>query len=164
MRFSDVEMKHQAILKGLRLKRTPKRLALLDILGSQPTYLTPPEIWARMKDRFKRIGLPTVYRNLEMLSESGVITKFLHPNRQLCYYYCKKGRHHHHFVCFSCGRIEDMDYCWAETLRKDVEERLKGKMTGHVLQVNGTCKECLKLPRRQRVNRTHKVSRVRAHG
>jgi hypothetical protein len=26
-----------------------------------------------------------------------------------------------------------------------VEKRLKGKMTGHVLQVHGTCKECLKL-------------------
>ena len=139
-----MERKHGSVLKDLRLKQTPKRLAILDILGNEYAYLSPQEVWLRMKQRFKRIGLPTVYRNLEKLSENGIITKVLHPNRQLYYYYCVKGGHHHHFVCFSCGRIEDLDYCWGETLRKDVEKRLKGKMTGHVLQVHGTCKECLK--------------------
>jgi Fur family zinc uptake transcriptional regulator/Fur family ferric uptake transcriptional regulator len=143
-----MEMKHQAALKGLHIKQTPKRLALLEILGGQATYLSPPEIWVRMKQRFKRIGLPTVYRNLEKLSENGIITRVLHPNRQLYYYYCSKGVHHHHFVCYSCGRIEDLDYCWAETLRNDVERRLKGRMAGHVLQVHGTCKGCLKSSRR----------------
>lgn len=162
--FSPMEMKHQSILKGLHLKQTPKRLALLDILGSQATYLSPPEIWLRMKQRFKRIGLPTVYRNLEKLSENGIITRVLHPNRQLYYYYCDKGGHHHHFVCFSCGRIEDLDYCWGETLREDVERRLKGKMIGHLLQADGMCKECLKSRRKQKVDKDQKVRRIRTHG
>jgi len=131
------------ILRSLNLKITPKRLALLDILMNESAYLSPEEIWQRMKNQFRRIGLPTVYRNLEELSERNIISKVTHPNRQLYYYFCANRSHHHHFVCLSCRNVEDINFCALDELRREVKRKHNGKVISHILQVNGYCRDCL---------------------
>lgn len=130
-------------LKKLNLKSTPKRLAILEILMKESVYLSPEEIWKRLKKRFKRVGLPTVYRNLEELAEGNIISKVSHPNRQLYYYLCNNRAPHHHFICFSCRKVEDINFCRLKELEEEVEEKIKGKIFSHILQVNGLCKKCL---------------------
>lgn len=129
--------------RGLNLKSTPKRLALLEILDSERVYLSPEEIWERMKVRFRRIGLPTVYRNLEGLHEGGVISRVIHPNRQLYYYLCRNDEHHHHFVCISCRKVEDVGFCAEKEIEEIVTSEIKGKMLSHILQINGLCNGCV---------------------
>ena len=130
-------------LKQLNLKVTPKRLAILTILMNEPSYLSPEEIWKKMKRQFNRVGLPTVYRNLEELAAGDVISKVTHPNRQLYYYFCANRDHHHHFVCLSCRSVEDINFCGLDTLQKEVRRKLNGKIISHILQVNGYCRNCL---------------------
>jgi Fe2+ or Zn2+ uptake regulation protein len=132
-----------AVLKQLNLKVTPKRLALLEILAQESGYVSPEEVWGKMKQKFGRIGLPTVYRNLEELSEGNVISKVTHPNRQLYYFLCKNTSHHHHFVCLSCRTVEDIDFCAIRELQKEVKKKLSGEIISHILQVNGYCRNCL---------------------
>jgi ABC-type Zn uptake system ZnuABC Zn-binding protein ZnuA len=112
------------ILQKAKLKVTPKRIAILDILGNEPNYVSPEDVWQKMKQKFSRIGLPTVYRNLENLSIRGVITKIIHPNRQLYYYLCTNKRHHHHFICLSCKRVEELeiwlDFSNAQTMVENI--------------------------------------------
>lgn len=129
-------------VKKLGLKATPKRLAILDILSEELIYLGPEEIWRKLQARFKRIGLPTVYRNLEELSQGGVIMKIIHPNRKLYYYYCHNTSHHHHFVCVSCRKVQDLKFCAEEQVIKEVEDTLKGRVVSHLFQVYGLCREC----------------------
>ncbi len=133
-----------SILKKINLKVTPKRLAILEILTNESIYLSPEEVWKRMKKYFKKIGLPTVYRNLEELSAGEIIFKVNHPNRQLYYFFCRNRSHHHHFVCLSCRNVEDINFCKLEELEEKVKNDLRGKIISHVLQVNGLCKKCLK--------------------
>ena len=132
------------ILKNLNLKITPKRLALLDILMKESSYLSPEEIWKKMKKQFRMIGLPTIYRNLEELSAKDIVSKVSHPNRQLYYYFCSNRSHHHHFVCLSCRSVEDINFCALDDLRKEVKRKLNGKVISHILQVNGYCSSCLR--------------------
>jgi Fe2+ or Zn2+ uptake regulation protein len=68
-------------IRKLHLKVTPKRLAILDILAGEDGYVSPEKVWERMKGRFGKIGLSTVYRNLEDLAVGGVITKIAKSNR-----------------------------------------------------------------------------------
>jgi Fe2+ or Zn2+ uptake regulation protein len=131
-------------LKQLSLKVTPKRIAIIEILMKEPGYLSPEEIWRKMKRQFNRIGLPTVYRNLEELADGNVISKITHPNRQLYYFFCGNNEHHHHFVCLSCRNVNDINFCAIHELRKEVKKRLNAQVVSHILQVNGLCKECLK--------------------
>lgn len=127
-----------AILRGLKLKITPKRRAILEILAGEGGYASPEEVWHKLKHRFDRVGLPTVYRNLEELASGGAISKIIHPNRQLYYYYCGNREHHHHFVCLSCRRVEDVAFCALAELEKAVA----GRIVSHVFQANGYCREC----------------------
>jgi Fe2+ or Zn2+ uptake regulation protein len=131
-------------LKRLNLKITPKRVAILEILMKEPFYLSPEQIWKKMKKRFLKIGLPTVYRNLEELSERNVISKVTHPDRQLYYYLCQNQSHHHHFICVSCRRVEDINLCGVRDAEREVEKKIGGKVLSHIMQVNGLCKKCLK--------------------
>lgn len=133
-------MQHfDALLRDLNLKITPKRRAILDILAGEGGYASPEEVWRKLKHRFARIGLPTVYRNLEELAVGGVVTTILHPDRKLYYYYCDNRSHHHHFVCLSCRRVEDVAFCGLA----EIEKRVGGRVVSHIVQVNGFCRTCL---------------------
>jgi Fur family transcriptional regulator, ferric uptake regulator len=131
-------------LKQLNLKVTPKRIAIIGILMKEPGYLSPEEIWRKMKRQFKRIGLPTIYRNLEELADGNIISKITHPNRQLYYFFCGNNEHHHHFVCLSCRNVDDINFCAIHDLQKEIKKKLNAQVVSHILQVNGLCKECLK--------------------
>lgn len=133
---------HISTLKELNLKATPKRMAILTLMGQQSTYTSPEDIWLKLKGEFKRIGLPTVYRNLEELAEGGIITKVIHANRQLYYYYCTNRSHHHHFVCVACRKVEDVAFCGMEKIEREIGERMGGTVLSHVVQVNGLCRVC----------------------
>jgi Fur family transcriptional regulator, ferric uptake regulator len=133
---------HALALKEAKMKTTPKRLAILEILDGETAYASPEELWKRLRDRFDRLGLPTVYRNLEELAESGVISKVIHPNRQLYYYFCRNREHHHHFVCLSCRKVEDIPACGIEALEREVVVKNVGKVLSHILQLNGLCSGC----------------------
>lgn len=135
-------MDTQSSLKNIGLKVTPKRLAIIDILAGELRYLSAEEVWNVMKDRFKQIGLPTVYRNLEDLSQGGLIIKIIHPDRKLYYYYCHNTNHHHHFVCVSCRKVQDLQFCGEEQIVREVEDTLKGKVVSHLFQVYGLCQDC----------------------
>jgi Fe2+ or Zn2+ uptake regulation protein len=137
-------------LKQLNLKITPRRLAILEILKEESVFLSPEEIWKRLRTRFKKIGLPTVYRNLEELAEGNIISKINHPNRQLYYYLCPNQSPHHHFICLSCHKVEDLNFCILKELEEEVIKKIRGKVLSHILQVNGLCKECFKRSKNDR--------------
>jgi Fe2+ or Zn2+ uptake regulation protein len=143
MQEQRMHEQHLTTLKQLNLKATPKRLAILSILARESTYCSPEEVWQRLKSEFGRIGLPTIYRNLEELASGGVISQVLHPNRQLYYHYCANTGHHHHFICVACRRVEDVDACIMAGIEQEVGERIGGRVLSHIVQVNGLCRQCL---------------------
>jgi len=138
-----MKLDFQPLLKGLSLKSTPKRIALLEILDDEKVYLSPEAIWKKMQKRFKSIGLPTVYRILEELHEGNIISRVLHPDRKLYYYLCRNEEHHHHFICVSCSRVEDLHFCAEKEIETLVVKGMKGKVLSHILQINGLCSKCL---------------------
>lgn len=134
---------HALALKQSNMKATPKRLAILEMLSGEKGYASPEELWKRLRDRFERLGLPTVYRILEELAATGLLTKVIHPNRQLYYYFCSNSEHHHHFVCLSCRKVEDISTCGIEALEREVSLRNGSKVLSHILQLNGLCSSCV---------------------
>lgn len=130
------------MLKELRLKVTPKRLAILDFLSSTGTYVSPEEVRQNLQEHFGSIGLPTVYRNLDELATGGIVSKIIHPNRQLYYYFCPNSHHHHHFICISCREVRDLQICAVKGLEEEINRQVRGKVISHILQVNGLCRTC----------------------
>jgi Fe2+ or Zn2+ uptake regulation protein len=134
---------HKAALKKINLKATPKRAAILDILENASVYMSPEEVWDQMRQRFNKIGLPTVYRNLDELAANGFIHNIILPNRQLNYFYCANKSHHHHFICVGCKIVLDIDLCNKNKIKKQVKQKLNGLMLSHLMQINGICENCV---------------------
>ena len=130
------------LLRGLKLKVTPRRCAILEVMAAESTFLSPEELQRKVSERGRNVGLPTVYRILDELAGGGVVTRVLHDNRQLYYYFCANKGHHHHFVCLSCRRVEEIDLCLGEALEQEVAQRIKGALFSHILQLQGLCRAC----------------------
>jgi Fe2+ or Zn2+ uptake regulation protein len=127
------------LLRSLQLKVTPQRLAILEIMRIADTYLSPEEVQEQVQRRANgKVGLPTIYRNLEELSSQGVISKILHPNRQLYYYFCSNRDHHHHFVCLACRTVQDIHDCGCAAMASQID----GQVEFQIMQALGTCRRC----------------------
>jgi Fe2+ or Zn2+ uptake regulation protein len=131
-----------AILKQLKLKVTPRRQEVMNCLGGERFYRSAEEVWNLVKPRLGSIGLPTVYRILDELSEAGVITRIFLPDRKQYYFLCSNREHHHHFVCETCRRVEDVEQCGLDGVSRSIARRSGGRVTSHILQINGICGTC----------------------
>ena len=135
-----------AILKQLKLKVTPRRQEIMNCLGGEESYLSAEEVWSRVNARLGSIGLPTVYRILDELAEAGVVTRIFLSDRKQYYYLCSNQGHHHHFVCESCRRVEDVEQCGLDSVTRAFARRSGGRVTSHILQINGICGSCCQSP------------------
>ncbi|MBI2354453.1 MAG: transcriptional repressor [Deltaproteobacteria bacterium] len=133
------------ILRRLRLKVTPRRLEVMRCLGEEQAYLSAEEVWNRIRPVLGSIGLPTVYRILDELAEAQVVTRIFRSDRTQYYFLCPNQEHHHHFICESCRRVEDVDRCNLDGVAGEIARRSGGLVTSHILQINGVCGECSRL-------------------
>ena len=131
-----------ALLKQLKLKVTPRRQEVITCLSGEQSYLSAEEVWNLIKPRIGSVGLPTVYRILDELAEAGVVTRIFLSDRKQYYFLCATQGHHHHFVCESCRRVEDVEQCGLDGVSRDIARRSGGRVTSHILQINGICGIC----------------------
>jgi Fur family ferric uptake transcriptional regulator len=57
------------------IRLTTQRQIILEELSKVKTHPTASELYDMVRKRLPRIGLGTVYRNLELMAESGIILK-----------------------------------------------------------------------------------------
>jgi Fur family transcriptional regulator, ferric uptake regulator len=127
-------------LKEAGYKLTPRRKAMIAFFSEKNSHVTAEEVWRGLKKKFERCGLPSVYRNLEVLTECGILARIQQRDRKKHYGLCgaEKGRHHHHIICIKCGKVEEIGDCAIAD-----KVRLKGyKVVSHFMQVNGICLRC----------------------
>ena len=128
-------------LKSGGLKITPARLSLLDIFKHVKKPLSVKDV----AESFKGGDLDTVtiYRNLEVLEGLGVLKKIFINNKE-SYYELDSQDHHHHLICKSCGKIEDVAGCKVQVNEKDLLKPSGfSKITGHSLEFFGLCNSCV---------------------
>ncbi|MGH8980930.1 MAG: Fur family transcriptional regulator, partial [Acidimicrobiales bacterium] len=123
---------------------TPMRRLLVEALAESGRPLTVPEILAHAP------GLPqsSVYRNVTTLIDAGVVRKVATSDDHWRVELAEElSGHHHHLVCGSCGRIEDVPP--SPTLEQALREtaRLVAARTGfvvneHRLDLVGVCATC----------------------
>lgn len=136
--------KYKNLLKKNKLKVTPKRLTIINYFLKNRKYFTPIDVWKYMRNKFKKIGLPTVYRNLAEFEKIGILTKIEGEENRFYYGICKKKKdtHHHHIICISCHKIDDIDICNFEKIKNKIEGKTGFIITEHQFFLKGLCKNC----------------------
>jgi Fur family transcriptional regulator, ferric uptake regulator len=122
-------------------RNTNQRRAILHALQSAPGPLTPQEVLERAQDEHERLGLATVYRNLNALSEQGDIIAVHLPNDVPRYEISGRG-HHHHFRCETCGKVFELEGSCPVAVLEGVTLPGGFKVQGHELTLYGVCSAC----------------------
>jgi Fur family peroxide stress response transcriptional regulator len=100
-------MEFLTVLKERGLKATPQRVAVLRELGKK-THPTMEEMYIGIREENPTISLATVYKNVNLLKEQGMVIEINMPNGKMRYDYL--ARPHIHLACKNCSCIEDLDY------------------------------------------------------
>lgn len=145
----DSQEQFKSLLKQNGLKVTTQRVAILEVLNSRPgKHLTAEEIYDYVKKKYPEIGIATVYRTIQMLSELNLIDKLNLDDGFVRYEISKKGKedachhHHHHLICLDCGNIYAFQDDLLETLEDRIKETLGFEVVDHEVKLFGHCKKC----------------------
>lgn len=135
------------LLKEKGLKCTRQRLAVLQVLeDSADNHRTAEEIYDLVKKNHPDIGLATVYRTLQLLSELQVIDKVNLDDGCIRYElgreYDFKKHHHHHLICLSCGKIVSYEDDFLEALEAHILESTGFEVADHEVKLYGYCRAC----------------------
>jgi len=145
----DNQEEFKALLKQNGLKVTIQRVAILEVLNSRPgIHLTAEEIYDLVKEKYPDIGMATVYRTIQMLSELNLIDKLILDDGYVRYEISKistedSSHHHHHLICLDCGSIYAFQDDLLEILETRIKDALGFEVVDHKVKLYGHCKNCL---------------------
>jgi len=137
-------------LAGHGYRLTAPRHAVLNILSKSRKHLSAEDIYLAVHKAYPGIGLATVYRTVELLTRTGLVSKFDFGDGSSRYELAKDPdtNHHHHLVCTVCGRVIDYsEFINEETkVLKQIEKTLSKKhnfsIKSHRIYFLGLCNKC----------------------
>ncbi|HVM19213.1 MAG TPA: Fur family transcriptional regulator [Egibacteraceae bacterium] len=127
-------------LREAGLRATRQRLSVLSSLRDRPDAVTAQDLHAELRAAGDTVGLTTVYRTLTALADAGFLDVFTRDGEQafrLC-----GDVHHHHLVCETCNRVEELAADEVERWVNDAAARHGFTPTGHRADIFGICARC----------------------
>jgi Fur family peroxide stress response transcriptional regulator len=127
---------------AVKYRRSKQREKILKILHRTDIHPTASWIYDRLKSEFPHLSVGTVYRNLNILTEQGLVKKI---DCGSTFDRFEATKHpHYHFICEQCSSIFDLD----TPIMKDLEDRLSGlenfTVHSHMIEFFGVCEQCKK--------------------
>ena len=126
--------------RGLRL--TGPRRVVLEVVRGTGSHPTAEWVHRMVRRRLPRVSLGTVYRNLRLLVEEGLVQELPGPHAR---FDGNLGRHHH-FTCVGCGRILDVEGPLCEPQTRAVSARVESAhgltITHQRIEFFGRCPAC----------------------
>ncbi|MFQ5794779.1 MAG: Fur family transcriptional regulator [Candidatus Bipolaricaulia bacterium] len=119
---------------------TEQRQAILAALEGDTSHPTADRVYEKVKGVIPNISLGTIYRNLGLLAEEGLIIELESINGPSHYDYRTEA--HYHFVCDHCGTIYDLEVPGQEGLNHLVGEETGFSVDRHTIVFHGRCTAC----------------------
>ncbi|MDA3792090.1 MAG: Fur family transcriptional regulator [Elusimicrobia bacterium] len=134
---------------GDNFRWTNPRRDLVNIFTKEE-HLSADEAYMKVKQKNPEIGVATVYRNLDFLTERGILNRFRFGDVKARYELrdLEKENHHHHLICESCGKIINYsEFVQREkklinAMEKELSEKHGFQINSHQLHFYGICKDC----------------------
>lgn len=126
-------------------KLTPQRQIILQaFVDNQDKHLSAEDVYSIVRQRSPEIGLATVYRTLELLSDLDVLQKMDFGDGRSRYEISEtnSSHHHHHLICLDCGIVKEFEDDLLETLETVIAKKSKFAIVDHQVKFYGYCQEC----------------------
>ncbi len=124
-----------------KLKRTTEQRELIrQILQQADEHLDADRIYEQARQRSPSISLSTVYRNLQLFKQMGLVEEHQFGSRR--YYEPAPRAKHHHLVCLGCGRVFEFNCPSTERLKSTISKEEGFRVTHAEVRLSGYCPEC----------------------
>ena len=133
-------------LQARQHKMTPQRQTVLQVFLDHPgEHLSAEDVYGILRQGSSEIGLATVYRSLELLSDLELLQKMEFGDG--CSRYevnttDPSEHHHHHLICTTCGKVTEFEDDLLDELEADIQKKMGFHVLNHQVKFYGTCKEC----------------------
>lgn len=126
--------------KGLR--HTPQRVLILEAFLSTERHVSVEELYKLVSKKSRDIGYTTVYRTMNLFSESGLCGETDFGDGVLRFEHKYGHEHHDHLICTKCGRFIEAVNIKIEKMQDNLAKKYGFTPTRHKLQIFGICRKC----------------------
>jgi len=123
-----------------RTRETQQRRVVYEAIQSTQNHPTADWIFERVRNEMPKISLGTVYRNLSVLKDEGLVREVYSTDRRA--HYEAKTTPHAHFVCMGCGEIHDVEGI-AEIEWQTLKDLVGCEISEQRLDFQGLCPVCV---------------------
>lgn len=123
-----------------KYKRSRQREQILELLKGTDIHPTAAWIYDHLKQDLKGLSMGTVYRNLKILLEQGLVVKI--GCGSTYDRFDGNVNPHYHFLCEKCHSLLDIPLEVDENLNRKVDRATDFKTHGHRLEFFGLCAKC----------------------
>ena len=121
-------------------RQTNQRQIILEELAKLKNNPTANDVYDMVRKRLPRIGLGTVYRNLDLMADKVMILKIEVGGTRNRFEAITKP--HYHIRCSRCGKVDDIDVEINDDLVKEAAKHCLYQIMGHRVEFTGVCPDC----------------------
>ncbi|HLR03660.1 MAG TPA: Fur family transcriptional regulator [Virgibacillus sp.] len=126
-------------LKDNRHKITNQRKAILTYFSREDDgYRNAKALLAYLNTIDDGISVDTVYRNLYLYDELGILETTELDGEKYFRLNCSE-HHHHHFICQVCGKTKEIPICPMDEIKHSLQDF---QISDHKFEVYGYCPTC----------------------
>jgi len=123
-------------------RNTRQRTEIIDLLDDLDEFRSAQQLHEILRERGSTVGLATVYRAVQTLSERGDVDVLRTADGESVYRRCGTRHHHHHLVCRRCGSTVEVDGPGAEEWASSVGRAHGFSDITHTIELFGICADC----------------------
>ena len=113
---------------------------ILGELGDCDDEMSGQQIHQALQHGPYKMGLTTVYRNLRVLQQKGLIRCRHLPTGEILY--TPLDRDKHHLTCVNCGQTLVLKYCPLTNIDLPIDQTNNFHLLFHTLEFFGLCEDC----------------------
>lgn len=131
-------------LRNAGQRVTSQRVLLLRLLDESDEHLDAEELYRRASVEMPDINLSTVYRNLTVLKEAGLVSqRYFARDHSREYFETATPEEHYHFTCLSCGAIVEFETPLIMRVRNDLKKQHGVDIRHACICFEGLCSTCI---------------------
>ena len=132
-----------AYIERSKLKQTQQRRLIASYFLRLRKHVGAEELRHAMRKEGCDIGIATIYRTLQFLSQAGLAEeKFFEKNKSSVFELHFPHSHHDHLVCKKCRTVIEFENKDIEKHQKNIAKKYGFTLLSHRLELFGYCRSC----------------------
>jgi Fur family transcriptional regulator, ferric uptake regulator len=120
---------------------TPERFEVLDAVMGYEGHFGADDLYVVMKNQKSRVSRATVYNTLELLVQSGLLTKRNFGDNMTHFEFTFRKQTHDHLICVDCGRIVEFSSAKLKNIPQEISKDLGFEFSSYSLNIFARCKD-----------------------